>query len=129
MKDYVYALQENDINCQPIKVHMIKMDTSWYREIRAVEGIVSRSLTRWCEFWHWQTKRYTKWHSYPRFSRYDEINFKTRQEIFKGCGKEINDLPIVHHESAYAFFESISYDYKDRSMKNLDTLILKRPKE
>lgn len=129
MKDYVYALQENDINCQPIKIHMIKMDTSWYREIRTIEGIVSRSLDRWCEHWHWQSKRYDKWHSYPRFTRYDEMHHEFRKELARVSQREYKEIPLVHHDSAYAFFDSIGYDHKDRSMKNLDTLILKQPKE
>lgn len=121
----VYKLEERNIKYDLIKVHHIKTvddckQGGWYHQTRAIDGMLHRLLNRWCKHWHTNTKRYIKYNSVMRFHRFDYITYETEIGLMSEAPQ------VIHHDSAYAFFDYIGYDYKDHSMKNLDTLILKK---
>lgn len=137
----LYMIKQNTLkeDVEEQIIHCINVDETpmggWYRQIGVLEGMVGRSLKRWYNFWYLnKSKRYETRVKFEKFSEQDEdINSKLKVNIEKKYGLKLANkmfpkLKKVNHESAYAFFDYIGYDYKNKKISNTDSIILIKEK-
>lgn len=129
------------ILCDDFKVHVINFQDGnkrggWYRQTRAKEAMIERSLDRWYEYWN---KKKSKTHnSTIRFERWtnadDSIYIKARERMAKREGVEValENYPIyevIEHDSVWDFFDYIGYGHKNKKVSNIDSLLIIKERE
>lgn len=121
MRD-TYKITERNKQHEPLKIHVINVDDNprggWYRQIGAAEGMINRSLNRWCNHWLYCPRPNGKpvRNGVLRFGRTDMLDGRW-------CGEEIT-IPEVHHDSVWDFFDSIGYNHKDKRVSNTDAKLI-----
>lgn len=136
MKKTLKYIEYLDLESRKTKLHHIVFDDNihggMYRQITVIESMISRADKRW--FDHWNAKKFKTHHTQPRFYRHhkhDDIAKESSIKLLKKKGLSDNDINQifpksldVYHESVWAFFDAIGFDYKDKTVANTDSLIL-----
>lgn len=124
-----------DLKTMPSILHKIiaqdKGRGGYYQQVVSFQATFGRVTTRFSRFWY-TPKRYSRFNVQPRFQRWDEVEQEIydelRQEMASEKGteaanKRYPELKVVEHESVWDFYKYIGFDYKDKSVKNTDTLL------
>lgn len=114
-------------------VHIINVEDhpkgGWYVQIGSIEAMVERSSKRWYHYWH--EKKYATHKTQVKFDRWrigdENIYNATKERIAKLDSELANELYPeiikVNHCSVWDFLNSIKYDYKDKKVASIDSLI------
>jgi hypothetical protein len=104
----------------------------WYWQALSIDAMVSRALNRWSKIWH-VPKRYKSHDTLLRFGHWNEEDVKSHNHMRKYYEVELNRpemaekmypaFKTIKHASVWAFFDSIGYNYKDKTAKSIDKLI------
>lgn len=111
----MYYIREN-VSKQDFVIHVINNSGSWYRELGCLEGFNKRIMHRW-HYLHTRKNRVEGIHC--NYQRLD-------QGSMASCMGLDGTYTQVIHTSAYKFFKYIGFDYKNKSVKQLDKFIQKR---
>lgn len=117
-------------------IHDITMNDNepkggWHCQASSIDAMISRSSKRWNRFWYTQAKykthntmlKFRHWHeedqnSYDHMRKYYEN--KGDHEL---ALKMYPDFKVIKHNCVWDFFDAIGYNYKDKSIKHIDSLI------
>lgn len=91
----------------------------WYRQLTSIETLVSKIGKRWYNNFYLKSK------DKRVFNRYDWEDGQSWLRINKYL-EETDKYNIVNRyfDSVWDFYEYIGYDYKNKSVKQLDNLIM-----
>ena len=105
-------------------VYRILMDEShkggWYRQITIMETFVENIMDRWYNNYHLKRKG----HRCP-ISRADDLDIKHWLQANEYLGGSEKQCEVIYkdYQSVYEFFDAIGFDYKNKSVKQLDKII------
>lgn len=117
------------------RVHLIHISEDhkkggFYRQTRALSGMIDRSLDRWCDYWN--KCKSEDFNTMVIFDRWTKANsnvlaYSRNKHIEKEGLDSANiyypEYETIEHESVWDFFYYIGYDYKNKKVSNTDTLI------
>lgn len=99
-----------------------------YRQIGILEGFVTRVLERWYNFWRMKSThnsqcKYTRHHSNDEKDRDIQRKNMAERHNQEFADKLFPQYEKIEHDDAYAFFNYIGYDYKNKKVSNTDKFI------
>lgn len=123
MISQIYQICErNDSGVEVI--HLITMEDhklgGWYRQVSSAEAFTQRIVKRW--FHHWNKKK--NYFSRVKFGRWDNSETEMYNEVSKAFPNGRPDLKFVKWNSIWDFYDSINYNHKNRSVKEIDKFII-----
>lgn len=125
------SLDSNNIVIHHITKKEEESRGGWYRQSLTIDGLLSRPLKRFNKFWY-TPKRYKTHDTLVKYSLWTEEDknmhvhmrkFSTEKYGIEVALQQYPEIKDVYHDSVWDFFDSIGYNYKDKSVKNTDSLI------
>lgn len=92
----------------------------WYRQLTSIESLVENIGKRWYNEFYLKRKDFRV---ISRCDKYDEEGWLLINNYLDN--KERYTIEHKHFNSVWDFYSHIGYDYKDKSKKQLDNLIVK----
>lgn len=127
MKDYVIKVYEG-VGSQQKTIHIINVPEKhrrggWYRQMLSFSGFKDRAINRWYHFW--REKHYEDQpHARVRFHDYDEVSERIWKEAREAYGIERPEPIEINHESMWDFYDYIGYNHKNKSVKQIDEVLI-----
>lgn len=134
MKSTSMIKQIMNENGSSIVIHLINKEENerggWYKQVTAQEAMIERLSKRWSN--HWYDKKYKTHKTRVKFNRWQDHDEDVHLEQKKRCAKYMGvedlekmypTLVKINHDSVWDFFDYIGYDYKNKKVSNIDTLI------
>lgn len=127
MKDYKVKIYEG-VGREQRTIHTIKVPDEhprggWYRQMTSFSGFHHRALNRWHDYWR---EKYYDTHPNARirFHDWDEVSEGIWEDARKANNIEWPEPIEITHESMWDFYDYIGYNHKNKSVKQIDEILI-----